>query len=86
MQRPTAPVPRSRPHLVRHHGALAPNATLRERVVAQGPPARAQAATEVAARAVSEPLGPVRARPQPIGWARPLKRVFDTCRRTPPHD
>ena len=68
MQRPTAPVPRSRPHLVRHHGALAPNATLRERVVAQGPPARAQAATEVAARAVSEPLGPVRA-PLPAALA-----------------
>ena len=56
---------------------LAPNAKLRARVVPQEPPALGHAATEVEARAECEEVEPVRARPQRMGWARLLKRVFD---------
>ncbi len=47
------------------------------RVVPQEPPAPGHAATEVEASAECEHLEPVRARPQRMGWARLLKRVFD---------
>jgi hypothetical protein len=77
MQRLAALVPRPRLHLIRYHGVLAPNAKLRARVVPQGPPAPGHAATEVEARAECEEAEPVRARPQRMGWARLLKRVFD---------
>ncbi|MCU0938490.1 MAG: hypothetical protein MUC86_04975 [Burkholderiaceae bacterium] len=60
----------------REHGVLAPNAKLRPRVVPQGPPATAPAATEAAAAAECEGE-PGQARPHRIGWARLLKRVFD---------
>jgi hypothetical protein len=42
MQRLAALVPRPRPHLIRHHGVLAPNATLRGAVIPQ--PARKDSA------------------------------------------
>jgi hypothetical protein len=77
MQRLAALVPRPRLHLTRYHGVLAPNAKLRARVVPQQPPAPGHAATEVAARAESEEVEPVRARSQRMGWALLLKRVFD---------
>jgi hypothetical protein len=76
MQRLAALVPRPRLHLIRFHGVLAPNAKLRSRVVPQGPPAQAQAATEAAAAAECE-VEAVQARPHRIRWARLLKRVFD---------
>jgi hypothetical protein len=76
MQRLAALVPRPRLHLIRFHGVLAPNAKLRARVVPQGPPAQAQAATEAKAAAECE-VEAVQARPHRIGWARLLKRVFD---------
>jgi hypothetical protein len=69
-------VPRPRLHLIRFHGVLAPNAKLRPRVVPQGPPAQAQAATEAAAAAECE-VQTVQARPHRIRWARLLKRVFN---------
>jgi hypothetical protein len=77
MHRLAALVPRPRLHLIRYHGVLAPNARLRERVVPQGPPARAHVATAVATPAACDQAEPVRARSQQIGWARLLKRVFD---------
>jgi hypothetical protein len=46
MQRLAALVPRLRLHLIRFHGVLAPNASLRPLVVPQALPAQAQAATE----------------------------------------
>ena len=76
MQRLAALVPRPRLHLIRFHGVLAPNAKLRALVVPQGPPAREESATEAAAAAGCE-VEPVLARPNRIGWARLLKRVFD---------
>jgi hypothetical protein len=70
--------PRPRLHLIRYHGVLAPDATLRARVLPQGPAARGPAAGE------AQPAGEVRgdaqsvqARAQHIGWARLLERVFD---------
>ena len=77
MQRLAALVPRPRLHLIRYHGVLAPNARLRARVVPQGPAAQAHVATGVAAPAECEQAEPLRARAQPIGWTRLLKRVFD---------
>jgi hypothetical protein len=77
MQLLAALVPRPRLHLTRYHGVLAPNVKLRVRVVPQGPPAPGHAATEFEARAECEEAEPVRARPQRMGWARLLKRVFD---------
>ena len=76
MQRLAALVPRPRLHLIRFHGALAPNAKLRAQVVPQGPPAHAPAPTEAAADAECE-VETVLARPHRISWARLLKRVFD---------
>lgn len=76
MQRLAALVPRPRLHLIRFHGVLAPNAKLRALFVPQGPPAQEESATEAAAAAGCE-VEPVLARPNRIGWARQLKRVFD---------
>ncbi len=70
MQRLAALVPR-RPHLIRFHGVLAPNARLRALVVPQGP---LEPAVQAAGGAQCEP---VQARSQRIGWARLLERVFD---------
>jgi hypothetical protein len=76
LQRLAALVPCPRLHLIRFHGVLAPNAKVRWRVAPQGPPAQASAAAEAAAGVECE-LEPVQARPQRIGWARLLERVFD---------
>lgn len=76
MQRLAALVPRPRLHLIRFHGVLAPNAKLLPLVVPQGPSAHAPAPAEIAAAAECE-VEPVQARPNRIGWARRLKRVFD---------
>ena len=54
MQRLAALVPLPRLHLIRFQGVLAPNAKLRALVVPQGPPARAQPATQAAAAAECE--------------------------------
>ena len=80
LQRLAALVPPPRLHLIRCHGALAPNARLRARVVPQGPAARGPVAGEAVACAAGEIRGdaqPVRARAQHIGWAQLLERVFD---------
>ena len=77
-------MPRPRLHLIRFHGVLAPNAKLRALVVPQGPPARAQPATQAAAAAECE-VEPVRAAPHRISWARLLKRVFDIDMHTCPN-
>jgi hypothetical protein len=53
---------------------LALNAKLRARVVPQGPPAQAPAATEATADSEREVAA---GRSHRIGWARLLKRVFD---------
>jgi hypothetical protein len=76
MQRLAALVPRSRLHLIRFHGVLAPNARLRLLVVPQGPLEQEEPATEAAAAAECE-VQTVQARPHRIGWARLLKWVFD---------
>jgi hypothetical protein len=76
MQRLAALVPRPRLHLIRFHGVLAPNAKLRPLVVPQGPLVQEGPAAEAAAAAECEvETGP--GRPNRIGWARLLKRVFD---------
>jgi hypothetical protein len=68
MQRLAALVPRPRLHLIRFHGVLAPNATLRAAIVPSAPenttaqPAEHAHAHEAPAR---------------MSWARLLKRVFD---------
>jgi len=66
MQRLAALVPRPRPHLIRFHGVLAPNAGLRAAIVS-GP------APKVSVPADKHPHGG----PARMGWARLLKRVFD---------
>ena len=76
MQRLAGLVPRPRQHLIRFQGVLAPNAKLRPLVVPQGPPARAQAATDAAVEAECE-VETVQALPHRISWARLLTRVFD---------
>ena len=63
MQRLAALVPRPRLHLIRFHGALAPNARLRAAIV-PGPP-ESEPADEDAHGA-----------PTRMNWARVLKRVF----------
>ena len=76
IQRLAARVPRPRPHLIRYNGVLAPNATLRARVVTQGPAARVPAAGE-AAGDIRGDAQPEQARAQFIGWAQLLERMFD---------
>ncbi len=82
MQRLAALVPRL--HLIRFHGVLAPNAKLRPLVVPQGPLALEEPTTEAAAAAECV-VQTVQARPQRIGWARLLKRVFDIDMQHCPH-
>jgi hypothetical protein len=80
MQPLAALVPRPRLHLIRYHGVLALNATLRAQLVAQWPAARGPAAGEAAGRAAGKIRGdaqPVQVRAKRIGWARLLERVFD---------
>jgi Putative transposase len=68
MQRLAALVPRPRLHLIRFHGVLAPNATLRSAVV----PVPVQKATAGDADCTHAHSAPVR-----MTWAWLLKRVFD---------
>jgi hypothetical protein len=72
MQRFAAQVPRPRLHLIRLHGALAPNAKLRALVVPQAPDDGVKAAPPDMCEASCAHHGPVR-----LSWARLLKRVFD---------
>ena len=71
MQRLAALVPRSRLHLIRFHGVLAPNAKLRALVVPNGP-AQATGNSELTATE----QGCAHGHPPRISWARLLKRVF----------
>jgi len=72
LERLVALVPRPRPHLIRFHGVLAPNARLRAQVVPQEPQAPAQAAPPAECEAKYAHHRPVR-----LSWARLLKRVFE---------
>ena len=72
MQRLAALVPRPRLHLIRFHGALAPNAKLRAMVVPQEPVAAAQPAPSAECEASCEHHRPVW-----LSWAKLLRRVFD---------
>ena len=65
-------MPRPRLHLIRLHGALAPNAKLRALVVPQGPEPAAQEVKPAQCEAICAHHRPVRLR-----WAKLLKRVFD---------
>ena len=69
MQRLAALVPRPRLHLIRFHGALAPNAKLRAAIVPIPPAHTTTEHTGECAHAHG-----ARAR---LSWARLLKRVFD---------
>jgi hypothetical protein len=92
MQRLAALVPRPRLHLIRFHGVLAPNAKLRPEIIPSSgrqsrfsrggdlpvpgfpsAPVNTPSAAEVHADA-PHPSAPAR-----LGWARLLKRVFDTA-------
>jgi hypothetical protein len=75
MQRLAALVPRSRLHLIRFHGVLAPNAKLRALVVPQRPKVEEQV-TEATPASEFEAEA-VHGRPHRIGWARLLDRVVD---------
>ena len=68
MQRLAALVPRPRPHLIRFHGVLAPNAKFRSQVMPVPPQPTTQGEGDCA-HARSKPLRMI--------WARLLKRVFD---------
>ena len=72
MQRLAALVPRSRLHLIRFHGVLAPNAKLRAQVVPQEREPPVQAAPTAECEATCAHHRPVR-----LSWARLLKRVFE---------
>ena len=69
LQRLAALVPRPRLHLIRFHGVLAPNATLRSQIV----PGEANPETDIANRNDDPPFASPRAR---MSWAQLLKRVF----------
>jgi len=69
LQRLAALVPRPRLHLIRFHGVLAPNATLRPQIV----PGEANPETDIANRDDESPSASPRAR---MRWAQLLKRVF----------
>ena len=75
MQRVVLLVPRPRPHLVRFHGVLAPNAKLRLLVGPQQPSVQAQAATGAAVTTGCE-AEPVQAPPYRVSWARLLRRML----------
>ena len=66
MQRLAALAPRPRLPLTRFHGALAPNAKLRAKVVPKGEQTTAHTCEHEA-----------RSAPVSMSWARMLKRVFD---------
>jgi len=70
LQRLAALVPRPRLHLIRFHGVLAPNATLRAQIV-PGAPDQVSAPAEPGAET---PSASTRAR---LNWAQLLKRVFE---------
>ncbi|WP_367180953.1 transposase [uncultured Piscinibacter sp.] len=72
MQRLAALVPRPRLHLLRFHGVLAPNATLRAMVVPQEPEPPAQASQPVQCEAKCAHHRPLR-----LSRAKLLKRVFE---------
>ena len=69
LQRLAALVPRPRLHLIRFHGVLAPNATLRSQIV----PGEANPETDIANRDDEPSAVSPRAR---MSWAQLLKRVF----------
>jgi len=69
LQRLAALVPRPRLHLIRFHGVLAPNATLRSQIV----PGESDQATATANETSEAPAASTRAR---MSWAHLLKRVF----------
>ena len=71
MQRLAALVPRPRLHLIRFHGVMAPNATLRAMVVPQEPVEPAQASQPAQCKPNCAHHRPAR-----LSWARLLKRVF----------
>ncbi len=66
MQRLAALVPRPRLHLIRFHGVLAPNATLRSEIVPGAPDNTSEHAADHAQHSSAR-----------MSWARLLKRVFD---------
>ena len=72
MQRLAALVPRPRLHLIRFHGVLAPNATLRARVMPQEAEASAQEAKPAECEA-----GFAHHRPVRLSWDKLLERVFE---------
>ena len=72
MQRLAALVPRPRPHLIRFHGVLAPNAKLRALVA---PPQAPEAATGESELTATESAC-THSRPARISCARLLKRVL----------
>ena len=75
MQRLAALVPRPRLHLIRFHGVLAPNATLRKAVVpVPVPPTASAPAPMHAGDCAHLPVGSAKGR---MHWAQLLKRVFD---------
>ncbi len=70
MQRLAALVPRPRLHLIRFHGVLAPNATLRPKII----PSQALIENLTPDDSHDTPYHSPAAR---LSWARLLKRVFD---------
>ncbi len=69
-QRPgVPPVPRPRPHLIRFHGVLAPNAALRPQIV----PGESDQAPNTPDEHSDAPYASTQAR---MSWAQLLKRVF----------
>ena len=78
MQRLAALVPRPRLHLIRFHGVLAPNATLRALVVPQEVPQEPEPAAPAQEAAPAEcEANCGHHRPVRLSWAKLLKRVFD---------
>ena len=80
LQRLAALVPRPRLHLIRFHGVLAPNATLRSQIV----PGEADQTPVSSNETGDSPAASTRAR---MSWAQLLKRVFaidlTTCAAVP---
>ena len=72
MQRLAALVPRPRLHLIHFRGVLAPNATLRARVMPQEAEASAQGAKPAECEA-----GFAHHRPVRLSWDKLLERVFE---------
>ena len=80
MQRLAALVPRPRSHLIRFHGALAPNAKLRSLVVPQEPEPTVQEAKPAECEVICPHHRPAR-----LSWAKLLKRVFELHMEHCPH-